>query len=201
MSLVRWVLRIRCEDGLISRGFGVRLNQIQDLFRDLTVVDLYLRVELPKAGTKRRQAARWEEIDRGTADADYGWNLCEGRHDNPYHSGSVDCSGESRTPPIHEYSHDTGYTSITGGAFVPNDGSWPNSYDSAYLFADFVCDKIFLLKPKSGGGFARILFATDPGAGGRVAMAFGPYGSSGTALYYTTFADDGKVHRIIYSGS
>jgi hypothetical protein len=113
----------------------------------------------------------------------------------------VDYSGGSRTPRIHEYSHDTGCTSITGGAFMPNDGSWPNAYDSAYLFADFVCDRIFLLKPKSGGGFARTLFATDPGASGRVAMTFGPHGSSGTALYYTTFADDGKGNRIIYSGS
>jgi glucose/arabinose dehydrogenase len=143
----------------------------------------------------------WEEIDRGSAGADYGWNLCEGRHDNPARAGSVNCSVGGRTAPIHEYSHDTGCTSITGGAFVPDDGSWPDSYDNAYLFADFICDKIFVLKPKSGGGLARTLFATDPGGGGPVAMRFGPHGSNGTALYYTTFADGGKLRRITYSGS
>ena len=145
--------------------------------------------------------ARWEEIDRGSVGGDYGWNLCEGRHDNPDRPGSVSCSGGGRIPPLHEYSHNTGCTSITGGAFVPDDGSWPDSYDNAYLFADYICDKIFVLKPKSGGGFARTLFTTDPGGRGPVAMTFGPRGSNGTALYYTTFADGGKVRRISYSGS
>src|SRR5215210_8791879 len=58
--------------------------------------------------------ARWEEIDRGSVGGDYGWNLCEGRHDNPDRPGSVSCSGGGRTPPLHEYSHNTGCTSITG---------------------------------------------------------------------------------------
>jgi hypothetical protein len=58
-----------------------------------------------------------------------------------------------------------------------------------------------MLKPKSGGKFARTLFATDPGGGGPVAMTFGSHGSNGTSLYYTTFPDDGKVCRIICSDS
>jgi glucose/arabinose dehydrogenase len=65
----------------------------------------------------------WEEIDRSQAGADYGWNLCESRHDNPYRAGSVNCTGRTRRGPIHEYSHNTGCESITGGAFVP-DGAW-----------------------------------------------------------------------------
>ena len=109
------------------------------------------------------------------------------------------CSGGGRIPPLHEYSHNTGCTSITGGAFVPNDGSWPDSYDNAYLFADYICDKIFVLKPRSGGGFVRTTFATDPGGGGPVAMTFGPHGSNGTALYYTTFTNGGEVRRIVYT--
>jgi hypothetical protein len=152
---------------------------------------------------------RWEEIDEldaaadagADAGADYGWNLCEGRHDNPERRGRVNCDGSKYTGPIHEYNHSTNCESITGGAFVPDDGSWPDFYDNAYLFSDFVCGKIFVLKPKSRGGFARTLFTTDPGGGGPVAMAFGPHGSKGTALFYTTFADGGKVRRITYSGS
>jgi glucose/arabinose dehydrogenase len=142
-------------------------------------------------------ANAWEEIDRGFKGADYGWNLCEGRHDNELRPGSVACFGGPLTGPIHEYSHDTGCSSITGGAFVP-DGVWPASYDAAYLFGDFVCNKIFALTPRSGGGLTRTEFATDL-AGGPVAMTFGPDGS-GRALYYATFANGGEVHRIATTG-
>lgn len=139
---------------------------------------------------------RWEEIDDGKAGADYAWNLCEGRHDNPYRSGSVNCAAAPYTPPIHEYSHGTGCSSITGGAFVP-DGAWPSEYDDAYLFGDYVCNRIFMLAPRDGGGYTSTLFASGLGGGGPVSMAFGPYDSD-KALYYTTFAGGGQVRRISY---
>ena len=137
----------------------------------------------------------WEEIDRGKAGADYAWNVCEGKHDNPFRRGSEDCAASPYTPPIHDYSHNTGCSSITGGAFVPN-GAWPAAYDDAYLFGDYVCGKIFKLSPKDGGGFAKTEFATGLGRGGPVAMTFGPAGS-GRALYYTTFVNGGEVRRIL----
>jgi glucose/arabinose dehydrogenase/PKD repeat protein len=140
----------------------------------------------------------WEEVSQGRSGADYAWNLCEGNHDNPYRAGSVDCSAAAYTPPVHEYSHDTGCSSITGGAFVPN-SVWPAEYDNSYLYSDFVCNKIFELKPKSGGGFTQTEFASGLGQGGPIAMAFGPHGS-GQALYYTTFLNGGEVHRIAHTG-
>jgi glucose/arabinose dehydrogenase len=141
--------------------------------------------------------AQWEEIDTGKNGADYGWNLCEGTHDNPYRAGSVNCSAAPYTPPIHEYSHSTGCSSVTGGAFIPN-GAWPASYDTSYLFADYVCGKIFKLTPKSGGGFTKTEFATGLGQGGPVSMTFAPY-QSGKSLYYTTYAGGGQVRRITYT--
>jgi PKD repeat protein len=142
----------------------------------------------------------WEEVDQGKAGADYAWNLCEGSHDNPDRAGSVNCSASPYTPPVHEYSHsETECGSVTGGAFVPN-GTWPAEYDSSYLLGDYVCNKIFELTPKSGGGFTQTEFATGLGAGGPIAMTFGPYGS-GQALYYTTYANNGEVHRIAYTGN
>jgi glucose/arabinose dehydrogenase/PKD repeat protein len=142
----------------------------------------------------------WEEIDQGKAGADYAWNLCEGNHDNPDRAGSVGCTATPHTPPVHEYDHGgTGCASITGGAFVP-DGFWPASYDDSYLFGDYVCNKIFKMKPKSGGGFTQTEFASGLGQGGPIAMAFGPYGP-GKALYYTTYANDGEVRRIAPTGS
>jgi glucose/arabinose dehydrogenase/PKD repeat protein len=140
----------------------------------------------------------WEEIDQARAGADYGWNHCEGRHDNPSRAGAVDCSGANYTAPVHEYSHDSGCESITGGAFVP-DGFWPASYDRAYLFGDFVCHRIFKLTPQTGGGFKRELFAGGPETAGPIAMEFGPYGTADRALYYTTFENGGEVRRIAYT--
>jgi glucose/arabinose dehydrogenase/PKD repeat protein len=141
--------------------------------------------------------ARWEEVDEGKAGADYAWNLCEGNHDNPDRGGSVNCAAAPYTPPIYEYSHGTGCSTITGGAFVPN-GLWPARYDNSYLIGDYVCGKIFELTPKEGGGFTRTEFASDLGKGGPIAMSFGPHGSS-QALYYTTYANGGEVHRITYA--
>lgn len=102
--------------------------------------------------------------------------------------------------PIHQYNHNTGCSSVTGAAFVP-DGSWPASYDRDYLFGDYVCGKIFKLTPKSGGGFTRTDFATGLGQGGPISMTFGPH-KQGKALYYTTFAggDGGQIRRITYTG-
>jgi len=131
---------------------------------------------------------RLEEIDEGKAGADYGWNLCEGRRDNPYRGGRVRCSGGGRTLPVHAYSHNTGCRSITGGAFVPDDGSWPAEYDDSYLVGDFVCNKIFELSPDERGGFSRTVF-TKAGDGGPIAKSFGP--SRPKDPYYTTFANGG----------
>jgi glucose/arabinose dehydrogenase/PKD repeat protein len=141
----------------------------------------------------------WEEIDEGKPGADYAWNLCQGNHDNPNRPGSVDCTAAPYTPPIHEYSHDTGCSAITGGAFVPN-GVWPAEYDDSYLFGDYVCNKIFELTPNGAGGFTQTEFASDLGQEGPVDMAFGPHGS-GRALYYTTGFNGGEIHRIAHSGA
>ena len=140
----------------------------------------------------------WEEIDQGKAGADYGWNLCEGAHDNPDRAGSVGCTSSPYTTPVHEYDHgSTGCGSVTGGAFVPN-GAWPVEYEGSYLFGDYVCNKMFKLTPNDGGGFTRTVFASALGGGGPTAIIFGPYGS-GKALYYTTYANGGEIHRLTYA--
>jgi glucose/arabinose dehydrogenase len=139
----------------------------------------------------------WEEVNQGRSGADYGWNLCEGAHDNPNRSGSVDCSAAPYTPPIHEYSHVTGCGSITGGAFVP-DGLWPAEYDGSYLYGDYVCGKIFKLTPSGGGGFTQSEFVSGLGSSSAVAMTFGPHQGS-QALYYTSYANGGEIHRITHT--
>ncbi|MGW6128618.1 PQQ-dependent sugar dehydrogenase [Cellulomonas sp. NPDC055163] len=135
----------------------------------------------------------WEEIDLGTAGADYGWPVREGHCAQT--GSTTSCGGPlpaGMTNPVHDYGRPTGCGSITGGAFVPN-GAWPAAYDSAYLFADYVCGKIMMLV-----GGTRTDLAT--GLGGAVHLEFGPYAGS-QALYYTTYANGGEIRRIAYTGT
>ena len=98
--------------------------------------------------------------------------------------------------PIHQYGHSTGCSSITGGAFVPNDAGWPLFYRDAYPFGDYVCGKVFALRPKAGGGYSRTLLANGL-QGGPVSLAYGPDG----ALYYTTYSGGGQVRRIAFANN
>lgn len=128
----------------------------------------------------------WEEIDEGVAGADYGWNCREGAHPN---SNTGKCQGlppSAFRDPIFEYQHGGGCASITGGAFVP-DGAWPSVFDDDYLYADYVCGRLFRLTP-NGSGWTSSTFGDQLGA--LVAMTFGPDG----ALYYATF--DRGIRRI-----
>lgn len=131
------------------------------------------------------QGAR-EEIDVGAVGADYGWNCREGKIANPDIAGG--CTLPSATEPIHDYASTTGCRSITGAAFIPA-GAWSPAYAGRYLFADYVCGKIFLLD-----GTTVREFATGLGASSAVHMEFGP----GRSLYYTTYAGGGEVRKISF---
>ena len=90
------------------------------------------------------------------------------------------------TNPIFAYSHiATGCGTLTGGAFVPN-GAWPG-YDGAYLYADFICGKIFTLSADCGTWTSSTFAA---GLGGVSELQF-----VGNELWYGTYT--GQVHRIV----
>ncbi|MGI8910976.1 MAG: PQQ-dependent sugar dehydrogenase, partial [Rubrobacteraceae bacterium] len=143
----------------------------------------------------------WEEIDRGASGVDYGWNVREGFCAN---GSTRNCRATPEavvngiTDPIHAYSHSTGCSSVTGGAFVPDASNWPAQYDGSYLYGDYVCGRMFNLTPRSGGGFDRTTFLSGLGRGGPTTMTFGPYGGN-QALYYTTYTGGGEVRRIAYA--
>jgi len=143
----------------------------------------------------------WEEIDLGQSGVDYGWNCREGAHTNSS-SGLCSPTPPGMVDPIFEYSHSgtvpgtsvSGCGSITGGAFVPN-GIWPG-YDNAFLFSDFNCGAMFSYT----SGSTASTFATALGSSSAVHLVFGPFGST-QALYYTSYAGGGQVHRIAFSNS
>ncbi|MET0510175.1 MAG: PQQ-dependent sugar dehydrogenase [Thermoleophilaceae bacterium] len=138
----------------------------------------------------------WEEIDEGKAGADYGWNVGEGHCVRGSYS-NCPAPPPGITNPAFDYGHNTPCHSITGGAFVPA-GIWPELYNGAYLYGDYVCGKIFRLEPRLGGGYTAVEFATGLGTSSAVALAFGPHDSA-QALYYTSYAKGGEVRRIAHT--
>ena len=141
----------------------------------------------------------WEEIDEGTAGANYGWNAREGFCAN---SSTTDCSPVAPpglTNPIFAYGRSDGCSSVTGGAFVPN-GAWPADFDGAYLFSDYVCGAIFRLVREDDGTFTRQTFIQGLGQDSTaVHLQFGPQNGR-TVLYYTTFNNGGEIRRLAFVG-
>jgi glucose/arabinose dehydrogenase/PKD repeat protein len=135
-----------------------------------------------------------EDISEGRKGGDFGWNCFEGTRVNRSDGPCAGVSFASTVAPTFEYRREgqfAGCASITGGAFVPA-GVWPAAYDGAYLFGDFVCQKIFMLLPN---GTAQLF---SSGAGAPTHMAFGP-DEGGQALYYADFSSD-RVYRVRYGG-
>ena len=105
--------------------------------------------------------ASWEEINRGTAGANYGW---------PGSEGPVRVTA-GITAPLFTYSHNVanppgsgpgGFlvgASIIGGAFYPANGNFPAGYRNSYFFADYVKGWVSRLDTVNEGdayGFAPI---------------------------------------------
>jgi glucose/arabinose dehydrogenase len=139
----------------------------------------------------------WEEINRGASGANYGWNLCEGNHDNPNTPGSVNCSAAPYTPPVHEYAHgstDTTGCSITGGTFYnPTTGQFPSGYVGDYFFADFCNGWIRTYDPSTNAATG---FAT--GLSGVVDLEVS---KNEGELYYLSRGSPGTVSKIGYIGN
>jgi glucose/arabinose dehydrogenase len=140
----------------------------------------------------------WEEINLLQRGADYGWNIREG---NCANGSTTNCGTPPAglTNPIFAYGHTSGCASITGGAFVPR-GIWPAAYEGAYIFSDYVCGTIFTLTRAADGSFSRAPFVTGLGPNSAVSLIFGPFNGT-RALYYTSYANGGQVHRIAFTGN
>jgi glucose/arabinose dehydrogenase/PKD repeat protein len=138
----------------------------------------------------------WEEIDEGVRGADYGWNLREG---HCVTDSTTDCGPPPAglTNPIFDYGRSAGCTAVTAGAFVPR-GVWPAQYERSYLFADFVCNKIFQLARDGSGAYSATEFASDT-AVAVTAMTFGPAASPGD-LYYVTWGPVSGLRRLSFTG-
>lgn len=82
----------------------------------------------------------WEEVNVGTAGANFGWPTCEGS-----------CATPGMTNPLYQYSSAAGAPcAITGGAFYnPANPTFPAQFVGKYFFADFCAGWIKTLDPLS----------------------------------------------------
>lgn len=128
-------------------------------------------------------ANTWEEIDKGSAGANYGWPATEGPTSNPAY-----------VSPIFAYGHGSGDQrgiAITGGTFYnPPTPNFPNAYVGNYFYEDLGNGWIRLLNTST---HTSSLFATNV-ASQPVDLEVGPDG----ALYYLAHGAGG-VYRISYS--
>ena len=115
----------------------------------------------------------WEEIDPGSAGANYGWPLCEGI-----------CSNANFTNPIYVYPHNGAEHAITGGAFYEG-SQFPPEYRGSYFFGDFAAGFIKRLAP-DGKATEFLQNETSP-----VDIDVGPDGS-----LYRLSIGSGEVHKV-----
>lgn len=131
---------------------------------------------------------KWEEVNFGYKNADYGWDVREGYCKRDSYTKCGD-KPPGMLNPIYAYKHTTSCSSITGGVVLPN-GAWPGATNSSYIFGDFVCGRLYKLT-QTRNGFKPSTFAYNMGRGGPVSMKF-----RDEAMYYTTYTGGGAVHRI-----
>ncbi|HWC59861.1 MAG TPA: PQQ-dependent sugar dehydrogenase, partial [Verrucomicrobiae bacterium] len=123
----------------------------------------------------------WEEIDQGSAGANYGWPAAEGPTNNPAFQN-----------PIFAYMHTNG-CAIVGSAFYnPLTPQFPNEYRSNYFFADYCGGWIHRLTPTNQ--------AVDfiGGINNPVALQVGP---DGTLYCLCGTGPLGRVYKFTYSRS
>lgn len=94
----------------------------------------------------------WEEVSFQPADSaggeNYGWDILEATHC----FGDNNCDSSGTVLPIHEYQHENGRCSITGG-YVYRGQQFPALVGN-YFFGDYCTGEMWALTPDSDGGWA-----------------------------------------------
>lgn len=123
-----------------------------------------------------------EEVNEGTAGANYGWPNCEAPCAPP---------NPAYTDPITWYPRTEGQY-IVGGAFIPN-GWWGAGYDGGYLFADGGSNDMWLLT--SGGTVDYAAPFADSNLSVAADLTFGVRNGE-RALFYVNNAN-GQLRKIV----
>jgi glucose/arabinose dehydrogenase/subtilase family serine protease len=140
----------------------------------------------------------WEEIDyepAGAGGRNYGWRNFEGRHPTPGVPTTPGLAYGPPTDPIHEYPHNGGGASITGG-YVYRGSALGAAFQGRYFFADFVLGRLW-----------SIALVVDPVTGEAQAADLREHtaelGGSGAIGNVSSFGVDaaGELFVVSYAGS
>jgi glucose/arabinose dehydrogenase len=133
-----------------------------------------------------------EEVNVGTAGANFGWPATEGEFDPARYPAF--------TNPVHDYERGIVGCAIIGATFYnPPAGAsnpFPSGYTGKYFFSDYCNRFIHMLDPQNG--YAHTVFGTDNQLPGEaVDLEVGPDGS----LYGLARGAGGVVVKIDFTGS
>ena len=137
----------------------------------------------------------YEEVNVGTAGANYGWPRTEG----PFVVKAA--KNRNFTAPLYTYQHGTAATegdAITGGTFYGSNaaGRFPDAYQGKYFFGDYVNGWINMIDPTN----ARTpVNGATPFATGTVQVADLDVGPDGALYYLDRSEASAGVHRIVAS--
>lgn len=137
--------------------------------------------------------ARWEEVNRGGAGANFGWPCFEGPDRQREAPACTPLWNNPRRAqfPVHVFPHTEGKVAVTGGDFYTG-AQFPTSYHSAYFFGEYNTGAIWTMR-QSGTRFTVEPFAA--GFSGLVQISIGPDGH----LYLLSIRH-GALYRIRYTG-
>ena len=164
---------------------GARPEIWQKGFRNpfrFTIDPVYGRVYVCDVGE-----VDYEEIDTGSANADFGF---------PTYEGPVSPNPSWHTNPWYSYPHDFG-AALTGAAIYRSD-VFPFEYWGNLFFMDHVRGEIGRIQIHANGSILGVTFpwGTTSVSGwlsGPISLVCGPDG----ALWYNTY-DPGDIHRVAY---
>lgn len=128
----------------------------------------------------------WEEVNVGTAGANFGWSVCEGA-----------CGTAGMTNPLYQYSSaPASPCAITGGAFYnPTTPTFPAQFIGKYFFADYCAGWIKVLDPLSPPATgAAVDFATG------ISFPVDIQVANDGSLYYLARGSN-SVFRVQYAGT
>ena len=154
----------------------------------------------------------WEEINEIESGGNYGFPIREGPCKKKSYDECKIPSDRSLKDPTFWYPHDSeGAACVAGSAVVPKGIGWPEKYENAMMYLDFVFDKLYLLEEDIDGAcrecdipipeyFNSTFFdLLEKDLGKPVQLLFGPYKDT-QALYYTTRYGSPNIRRIWYDG-
>ncbi len=139
----------------------------------------------------------WEEVNRATRGANFGWPCFEGAARQPQYSAAFPACAALQpaqvTSPLIVWDHSIG-SSVTGGPFYTGT-AYPQLYHGNYFFADYTGHWINRAAADVQGNLTSVTnFATNVRT--PVSLELGPDG----LLYYIAF-ETGEIRRIRFNGA